>query len=69
MVIYLFQLSYVLCQYPYFVCPVEYSEAEDALKYVCDPSPIFRPQEYALPETVANLSALVSEEKHFTVDL
>lgn len=58
-----FQLSYVFCQYPYFVCPLEYSEAEESLKYECDPSPVFRPQEYALPETVANFSALVSEEK------
>lgn len=55
-----FQLSYVLCQYPYFVCPVEYSEAEESLKYTCDASPIFIPQEYHLPETIANFSALVS---------
>lgn len=47
------------------MCPVEYSEAEDALKYSCDPSPIFRPQEYALPETLANFSALVSKGKQF----
>ena len=55
-----FQLSYFLCQYPYFVCPMEYSEAEDSLKYTCDASPIFIPQEYHLPETLANFSALVS---------
>ncbi|XP_069948634.1 phosphatidate cytidylyltransferase, photoreceptor-specific isoform X3 [Cherax quadricarinatus] len=51
-------LSYVMCQYPFFVCPVEYSESEDNFNYTCDPSPIFRPQEYSLPETLANLSAL-----------
>lgn len=52
----------MLCQYPFFVCPVEYSEAEDSFKYDCDPSPIFRPQEYSLPETMANFSALVCKE-------
>lgn len=60
------QLSYAMCQYPFFVCPVEYSEAEDSFKYICDPSPIFRPQEYNLPETLANISALVSKEEFFT---
>ncbi|KAK8738677.1 hypothetical protein OTU49_004003 [Cherax quadricarinatus] len=60
-------LSYVMCQYPFFVCPVEYSESEDNFNYTCDPSPIFRPQEYSLPETLANLSALLGWKKTITM--
>ncbi|XP_071527447.1 phosphatidate cytidylyltransferase, photoreceptor-specific [Panulirus ornatus] len=60
-------LSYAMCQYPFFVCPVEYSEAEDSFKYSCDPSPIFRPQEYSLPETLANISALLGWKKTVTI--
>lgn len=48
-----------MCQHPFFVCPLSYSEREDGLKYECEPSPIFLPQEYSLPETVGNLCTLV----------
>ncbi|ODN06380.1 Phosphatidate cytidylyltransferase, photoreceptor-specific [Orchesella cincta] len=44
-------VSHVLCQYPYFVCPVEYSETIDkmTLGLECEPSYLFQPQEYTLP--------------------
>ncbi|KAB7498713.1 Phosphatidate cytidylyltransferase, photoreceptor-specific [Armadillidium nasatum] len=51
-------LSYWMCQYPFFVCPLSYSETEDGLKYECEPSPIFLPQEYHLPETIGKLCTL-----------
>lgn len=39
--------SYLLCQYQFFVCPIEYSEtAGRAME--CEPSYLFRPQEYSL---------------------
>ncbi|KAG7172595.1 phosphatidate cytidylyltransferase, photoreceptor-specific-like [Homarus americanus] len=60
-------LSYLMCQYPFFVCPVEFSESEDSFNYTCDPSPIFRPQEYSLPETLANFSALLGWKKTVTM--
>ncbi|KAK4315651.1 hypothetical protein Pmani_013140 [Petrolisthes manimaculis] len=60
-------LSYVMCQYPFFVCPVEYSESEDSFRYECDPPAIFRPQEYNLPETLSNFSALLGWKKTLTV--
>ncbi|KAF7994606.1 hypothetical protein HCN44_004078 [Aphidius gifuensis] len=42
-------MSYALCQYRYFVCPIEYSEALGRMKLDCEPSSLFRPQEYILP--------------------
>ncbi|RXG51398.1 Phosphatidate cytidylyltransferase, photoreceptor-specific, partial [Armadillidium vulgare] len=56
-------LSYWMCQYPFFVCPLSYSETEDGLKYECEPSPIFLPQEYSLPETVGKLCTLLGTKK------
>lgn len=38
--------SYVLCQNQFFVCPIEYSEG--AGRTACEPSYLFRPQEYSL---------------------
>lgn len=42
--------SYFLCQYQYFVCPIEYSDTLGRMTMDCEPSPLFRPTEYALPE-------------------
>ncbi|XP_076068206.1 CDP-diacylglycerol synthase isoform X2 [Oratosquilla oratoria] len=56
-------LSYFLCQFNYFVCAVEFNESEDHLNYDCDPTPTFKPQEYALPETLANFMSLLGLKK------
>uniref|UniRef100_A0A336K0U6 Phosphatidate cytidylyltransferase n=1 Tax=Culicoides sonorensis TaxID=179676 RepID=A0A336K0U6_CULSO len=37
--------SHFLCQYHYFVCPIEYNDAEGRMTMECEPSAIFRPQE------------------------
>lgn len=42
-------MSYVLCQYPYFVCPIEYSESMGRMSMECEPSELFRLREYELP--------------------
>ncbi|XP_058120260.1 phosphatidate cytidylyltransferase, photoreceptor-specific isoform X2 [Anopheles ziemanni] len=39
-------MSYVLCQFQFFVCPIEYSEAQGRMLIECEPSYLFRPQEY-----------------------
>ncbi|XP_049540777.1 phosphatidate cytidylyltransferase, photoreceptor-specific [Anopheles darlingi] len=39
-------VSYVLCQFQFFVCPIEYSEAQGRMVIECEPSYLFRPQEY-----------------------
>jgi phosphatidate cytidylyltransferase len=40
--------SYFLCQYQYFVCPIEYSETAGKIMLDCEPSYLFRPQEYGI---------------------
>ncbi|XP_015121434.1 phosphatidate cytidylyltransferase, photoreceptor-specific [Diachasma alloeum] len=41
-------MSYVLCQYRYFVCPIEYSETLGRMTMDCEPSSLYRPQEYPI---------------------
>lgn len=40
--------SYFLCKYQIFVCPIEYSEAQGKMVLECEPSYLFRPQEYGI---------------------
>lgn len=40
--------SYFLCRYQYFVCPIEYSETAGKIMLDCEPSYLFRPQEYGI---------------------
>lgn len=54
-VIFGFIMSYVMCQYRYFVCPIEYSEKLGRMTMECDPSPLFRPQQYVLPEFLGSI--------------
>ncbi|XP_043237223.1 phosphatidate cytidylyltransferase, photoreceptor-specific-like isoform X2 [Amphibalanus amphitrite] len=51
-------LSQQLARYPYFTCPLEYSESMDGVSYQCDLPPQFLPQEYALPGCLATLCKL-----------
>lgn len=59
--------SYFFCQYKYFVCPVEYSEKMGRMTIDCDPSPLFRPQEYILPESLANAMQMLGYKKTITL--
>ncbi|KAJ4431926.1 hypothetical protein ANN_20533 [Periplaneta americana] len=54
-------MSYGMCQYHYFVCPIEYSETLGRMTMDCEPSPLFRPQEYTLPEFLSGGLQLVSD--------
>ena len=54
-------MSYAICQFPFFICPVEYSETTDSLNYACEPPPpVFVLTEYSLPPSVARILGLVS---------
>jgi hypothetical protein len=55
----LFQMSYAMCQYRFFVCPIEYSEAMSSMSMDCEPSALFRPQEYTLPEFLSGVLHVV----------
>ena len=35
-------LAYIMCQYPYFVCPIEYSPELERMTMSCEPSALFR---------------------------
>jgi hypothetical protein len=52
-------MSYIMCQYRYFVCPIEYSETLGSMTMDCEPSSLFRPQEYTLPESLSGILQLV----------
>ncbi|CAG9825205.1 unnamed protein product [Phaedon cochleariae] len=54
-VIFGFMMSYIMCQYPYFVCPIEYSEALGRMTMECEPSILFRPTMYELPGFLCGL--------------
>lgn len=43
-------ISYFLCQFPYFICPISYNEVEERMTMECEPSILFRLEEYALPD-------------------
>lgn len=41
-------ISYVLAQYQFLVCPIEYQEDLGRMTMACEPSFLFKPQEYTL---------------------
>lgn len=52
-------MSYIMCQYRYFVCPIEYSETMGSMSMDCEPSSLFRPQEYTPPESLSGILQLL----------
>ncbi|CAH1108923.1 unnamed protein product [Psylliodes chrysocephalus] len=52
-VIFGFMMSYLMCQYSYFVCPIEYNETLGRMTMECEPSLLFRSTNYKLPEFLA----------------
>ncbi len=53
------QLSYVLLQYDYMVCPISWDEVKEELSMDCERAPVFKLAEYALPKFVMNILSLV----------
>lgn len=50
-----FQFAYLLAQYQYFVCPVEYNSETNRFAVECEPSDLFVMQEYTLPAVAQNV--------------
>ncbi|KAI2664518.1 Phosphatidate cytidylyltransferase 1 [Labeo rohita] len=50
----LIKFAYLLSQYQYFVCPVEYNSETNRFAVECEPSNLFMIQEYTLPAVVQN---------------
>ncbi|CAG2165131.1 unnamed protein product [Oppiella nova] len=61
--------SAVLCQYKYFVCPIEYSEDLERTTMDCEPSPLFHPTEYHFPVELAYVNKLLPLNIPMTVTM
>merc|ERR1712106_316069 len=59
-------LAYLICKVPYFVCPIEYSAELERMTMSCDPTALFRPQEYALPQTMTTWRRILSMKETVT---
>lgn len=57
---FLFQISYILVQFDYFVCPVTYDEASDNLSMDCIRHPVFILTEFSLPLVIQKFYSIVS---------
>lgn len=53
-VVFGFILAYLLSQFQYFVCPVGYNSESNSFTVECEPSSIFKLQEYTLPAALYN---------------
>lgn len=60
-------ISYGMCQYRYFVCPIEYSEALGRMTMDCEPSSLFQPQEYILPKSLQVISRMINGKETLTL--
>ncbi|KAL2719215.1 LOW QUALITY PROTEIN: hypothetical protein V1478_011634 [Vespula squamosa] len=60
-------MSYVMCQYRYFICPIEYSEALGRMTMDCEPSSLFQPQEYILPKSFQVISRMINGKETLTL--
>lgn len=57
-------ISYVLVQFDYFVCPIQYDEIRETLTMDCERAPVFRLYEYTLPKFVQSFGTIVGQ--HWT---
>nr|CFW94212.1 Eka CD synthase protein [Euperipatoides kanangrensis] len=60
-------LSYLLVQSSYFTCPIQYSEKTDSLNMDCEPSFVFRPTEYYLPDCMQTVLGLFGFPQTITI--
>jgi len=60
-------LSYFICQFPYFVCPITYSNELERMTMTCEPSALFRPQEYTTTQTIATWRRLLGMKETVTI--
>lgn len=58
-----FQVAYLLAQYQYFVCPVEYNSETNRFVTECEPSELFQLQKYSIPPLLQVVLGRVSKTK------
>lgn len=61
-----FQFAYLLAQYQYFVCPVEYNSETNRFAVECKPSDLFVMQKYTLPAMAQNVLRWVKKTNKTT---
>ncbi|XP_056424744.1 phosphatidate cytidylyltransferase 1 isoform X2 [Hyla sarda] len=54
-IIFGFIFSYILAQFQYFVCPVEYNSETNSFSASCEPSELFRLHDYTVPPYLQSL--------------
>jgi len=59
-------LAHLMCQVPYLICPIEYSAELERMTMSCEPSALFRPQEYGLPDTVTTWRRILGMKQTVT---
>jgi len=59
------QISYVLLQFDYFVCPIDYDEVKGALSMECERSFAFRLHDYSVPSFIQSIGALVPVIRYY----
>nr|CAG4647837.1 EOG090X04NQ [Moina brachiata]SVE92961.1 EOG090X04NQ [Moina brachiata] len=66
-VVYGLLISYLLCQFPYFVCPIEFNEELGKMTLDCEPSPLYRPQEFSLPTSFTPFVRMITGKDTVTI--
>ena len=56
-----FQLSYVLVQFDYFVCPISYDDVKHQISYECERHPVFILTEVNLHTVAQKIFSVVSK--------
>ncbi|XP_018319457.1 phosphatidate cytidylyltransferase, photoreceptor-specific [Agrilus planipennis] len=57
-VVFGFLISHILCKYPYFVCPIQWSDNEGRMTMECTPGPLFTLTEYEVPTFLSGVLKL-----------
>jgi phosphatidate cytidylyltransferase len=57
-----FILSTLLCKHKQFVCPLQYDERSDEIKFDCIPDKVFQMHTYSMPQPVAMLTQTITIE-------
>jgi phosphatidate cytidylyltransferase len=61
------RIAYMMCKFPFFVCPIEYSSELERMTMDCEPSALFRPQEYTLTQTMTTWRRLLGMKETVTI--
>lgn len=56
----IFQITWGLIQFDLMVCPIMYDDDKGGMSLECERHPVFKLEEYNLPETLQYLFKLVS---------